>query len=163
MLTCERFLMSLTICLSLPPLGGGVSYEALYRGGIVDKRREVDKGRRHRNRRYAHDGDLLGIVGSGPAFLPSPSFPHLGTTWVLSPLYSADQAKKHQCGAAINRDDQSFALQFSVENLQEIMFRWWQKFPCVDNIMPLWLVSGELVPAVCLLSAKCMCCAMTLV
>lgn len=43
----------------------------------MDKHREVDKGWHNRNGRYAHDGDLLGIVGSAPASLPPPSSPRL--------------------------------------------------------------------------------------
>lgn len=65
-------------CFFLPPPGGRVSHEAFYRGRIVDKHREADKGRPNGHRRYAHDGDFLGIGGSLASpqlFLPSPSSP----------------------------------------------------------------------------------------
>lgn len=63
---CFVTILTCDFCFFLSPLGGRVSHEAFYRGRIVDKHREADKGRRNRNRRYAHDGDLLGIVGSAP-------------------------------------------------------------------------------------------------
>lgn len=159
-LTCEWFLITIgPSCLSLPPLGGRVSNEALFRGRTVDEHREVDEGRRYRNGRYAHDGDLLGIVGSALAFLPSPSPPpppplpsfrnnlsfkpssHSRPGW-KTPVQSRNKPRPDQC----------FTLQFSVEKLQEITSGSWQTFLCVVDIMSLWVASGELVPAVCLAS-----------
>lgn len=54
-------------CLSFHPLGRRISHDAFYRDQIVDKHGE-DEGRHDRSGRRSHDGDLIGVVGSGPRF-----------------------------------------------------------------------------------------------
>lgn len=140
-------------CLLLPPPGGRVSNEALFRGWIVDKHREVVKRRYYRIGRYSHDGDFLEIVWSAPAFLPSPSSPLLKTSWVLSPLLKKQTWLKRPARKGNKqRNDLSFALQCSLVKLQEIMFRWWQSFLSVvglglglSHINQVRLASGILV------------------
>lgn len=58
---------------SSSPAGAGVSHEAFHRGRTADERREVDKGRRNRNGRHTHDGDVVETVGSSAPPPRSPS------------------------------------------------------------------------------------------
>lgn len=148
-LTCEWFLIVIgPLCLLLPPLGGRVSYEALFRGWTVDKLREVDKGRRYRNGRYTHDGDLLGIVGSASAFssisIASPFRNHLSRPGWNTPVQSRNKS----------RHDRSLTL-------QERMFYWWLISQCLILCRCGWPLMSWFLR--CPSPAKCMCCAITLV
>lgn len=67
---CSYNTFSSDLCMTIltcdpPP---SLSHQAFCRGQSVDELREVDEGRRHRNGRSPHDGDVLGVVAPAPVF-----------------------------------------------------------------------------------------------
>ena len=85
----------------------------------MDKHGEVDKGRADRNGRYSHDGDLVGIVGSGLSFFfhrPRPPFRSYLSFKPQPPPHSAELRLENT-----QQEYPGFVLQLSAGNQEEMM------------------------------------------
>ena len=147
-----------------PPLGGRVSHEALYRGRIVDKHRKVDKGWHHRNRRYTHDGDLVGIVGPALAFSSTSIVSSFSRNYLSLklPLLTRAGLTTPERSRNDQRNDQSLRCSFQRGACRKLCFAGDKHFSDL-SMCTTGVVFRQKRFLRCLLPAKYTCCALSLV